>query len=821
MRVAGGVRAASCILFLTALPALASDASVSAELTTRLAEQIAEGLKGGEKFKVWAEVLGKKSEVGLASADAKSFSVLVQGNPFPLQWDKVKPEDVLGIAKSVAANKAERLLLAAEIAIACNQREQATDLISQARQADPNATEKINALASKIPDAAPPPAPKPVDTSALTGEGPAPAAAASKNNGMSLIAVPKKTGQPRKERPRLLFDAARVATVKARAASPDGKAFLNYLKNNPNDCSSRSYALAYVMTGDPQFANWAIERAQKVVSGGPANNVDDYDAYGEAVIVYDWCYSQLTETQRKDWQAWMLKGFDNTKDMYMEGYHNYGIRGCWAFALAGYALQGENSRSAELLDNAYNKRWRALILPAMKAGLAGGAWAEGEGYGATCGMAPVEIAELARCVEGKDLFSEAPEFFAGRLLFYMFVDLPGVENKGRRLWLNGDMNRRRNWDDALQQRLILQEVLRGTEVAAFGQAYSELPAAPTRQYYSSHWVDVMWRDRTAPQKPLEQFKLSHHAWGRCIVLMRSDWSETATHVGFVAGPFIAASHGHSDQGHFSIWKGGELVTQAGDYRGTGNRWALDAYKRTIAHNTLLIYDPSEKFKVRHQDAMNDGGQFWTDSESNMTGARIVAYDARRAYTYICADLTPAYSKNKAAAVRRQLLYLRPDTVIVHDKVVSTNPDFKKQWQCYLAGNAASSGKIFRTDNGKAKLKGEVLLPLDAQLTLQTGQDKAINVWGAKVAQPAGGSGDDGPAFRIDVHPGAARNADTFLVVMRVHEAGDPPATTIKDKGGQISISIPGLPEVLLSTEAAPGGSIGGHAFATTVLQAEE
>jgi len=384
------------------------------------------------------------------------------------------------------------------------------------------------------------------------------------------------------------------------------------------------------------------------------------------------------------------------------------------------------------------------------------------------------------------------------------------------------MNRRRNWDDGLQQRLLLQDVLRGTEIAAFAQAYSELPAAPTRQYYSSHWIDVMWRDRTAPQKPLEAFKLSHHAWGRGTVLMRSDWSETATHVGFVAGPFISASHGHSDQGHFSIWKGGELATMAGDYRGTGNRWALDAYKRTIAHNTLLIYDPAEKFKVRHVDALNDGGQLWTDLEDNMNGAKIIAYDARRAYTYICADLTPAYSKNKAAQVRRQMLYIRPDTVVILDRVVTTNPDFKKQWQCYLSGKASLDGKVFRTDNGKARLKGEVLLPLDATITLQTGQDKAINVFGTKVAQPAGGAGaDDGPAFRADVTPGAARNSDTFLVVMRAFENGEPPAATVKDKGGQVSIHIPGCGEVLLNSDASPGGSIGGQALATAVLQAEE
>src|SRR4029079_16879415 len=127
-------------------------------------------------------------------------------------------------------------------------------------------------------------------------------------------------------------------------------------------------------------------------------------------------------------------------------------------------------------------------------------------------------------------------------------------------------------------------------------------------------------------------------------------------------------------------------------------YGINAYKRTVAHNSLLILDPSEKFSVRFTNAANDGGQLWTDEDENLKGAKIIAYDARRAYTYICADLTPAYASKKASLVRRQLVYVRPGTVVILDRVISPHPEFQKVWQCYLSGAATQSGNKFATSN---------------------------------------------------------------------------------------------------------------------------
>jgi len=96
----------------------------------------------------------------------------------------------------------------------------------------------------------------------------------------------------------------------------------------------------------------------------------------------------------------------------------------------------------------------------------------------------------------------------------------------------------------------------------------------------------------------------------------------------------------------------------------------------------------------------------------------------------------------------------------------------------------------------------------------------MNVFGTNIAQTAG-NGDSGPSFRAEVRRGAARNDDTFLVVLHAYEGAAPGAATVKDSGTQVTITISGAEDVILNTDGNPGGSIGGKGLAQTVLAREE
>jgi len=54
------------------------------------------------------------------------------------------------------------------------------------------------------------------------------------------------------------------------------------------------------------------------------------------------------------------------------------------------------------------------------------------------------------------------------------------------------------------------------------------------------------------------------------------------------------AHQHLDVGHFLIYKYEELAGDGGHYDSFGSSHNVNYHLRTIAHSTILLYDPSEK-----------------------------------------------------------------------------------------------------------------------------------------------------------------------------------------------------------------------------------
>ena len=107
------------------------------------------------------------------------------------------------------------------------------------------------------------------------------------------------------------------------------------------------------------------------------------------------------------------------------------------------------------------------------------------------------------------------------------------------------------------------------------------------------------------------------------LVMRSGWGKDATWIEFACGPYFA-KHDHLDTNHFVIYHKGYLAIDAGaDYTDTESPHYLNQYRRTIAHNTMLVYQPGERFFWGENlwPAANDGGQrmdssrFWNSVRS--------------------------------------------------------------------------------------------------------------------------------------------------------------------------------------------------------------
>ena len=108
--------------------------------------------------------------------------------------------------------------------------------------------------------------------------------------------------------------------------------------------------------------------------------------------------------------------------------------------------------------------------------------------------------------------------------------------------------------------------------------------------------------------------------------MRNGWKPHSTWIEFDCGPYLA-KHQHLDQNQVTIYHGGYLAIDSGaDYTDSESPHYINYYRRTVAHNSILVYDLSEKFFWSQNllPAANDGGQRKDDGSgilSSASGAR--------------------------------------------------------------------------------------------------------------------------------------------------------------------------------------------------------
>ncbi|MCC7492896.1 MAG: heparinase II/III family protein [Fimbriimonadaceae bacterium] len=339
------------------------------------------------------------------------------------------------------------------------------------------------------------------------------------------------------------------------------------------------------------------------------------------------------------------------------------------------------------------------------------------------------------------------------------------------------------------------------------------------------WQMVLYRlfDATAGSPPtaLPLSRCFRHAGS---VVLRDSWDfDRATQVVFKSSPFFSNNHHHRDQNSFVIHYQAPLAIDSGGYGRCGeygSRHWYNYYIRSVAHNTVLVYDPQENFgESRHGRNSNDGGQaMWPFGSEAGQLADIVAggkqaldgilrYEDQPAYSYVLGDATKAYAPAKLQRFQRQMVFLRGHSaghpvIVVHDRVITTNPAFRKTWLLHSIDRPATDGCLswFDAAEGgdparRGRLYHEVLLPADATIQAVGGVAAQQEFWVAddghgqphnyreeflakfptealqEPAQRERGDLRELGGWRLEVSPGAARADDTFLNVLSVTDAG--------------------------------------------------
>jgi len=279
------------------------------------------------------------------------------------------------------------------------------------------------------------------------------------------------------------------------------------------------------------------------------------------------------------------------------------------------------------------------------------------------------------------------------------------------------------------------------------------------------------------------------------LVVRDGWKKDSTWIEFDCGPYLA-KHQHLDRNQINIYHGGYLAIDSGaDYTDSESPHYLNYYRRTVAHNSVLVYDPSEKFFWSENllAAANDGGQrmdssrYWNTIRSprdwehtrdlwDLGTMRVIDYLPGQ-YHYALGYATKAYSSDKMKKFTREILYAPAHNLLfVFDCVVSTNPSFRKAWLLHGVnqpsidqdvGQGTAEAKEFRNANtfcfreNKGELLVHSLLPRERVVTRRGGPGNEFYTPGNDNGGPWG-TGENWP---LEPAQGGPLSEDPKLVHM--------------------------------------------------------
>ncbi len=570
-----------------------------------------------------------------------------------------------------------------------------------------------------------------------------------------------------------------------------------------------SLGLVAAIEEDQGLARAAVDRALTYIRGPiRSGHVTFAHDLARCAFVYDLCHEHWTAGEREEFIAYLNATVDANTRSETHVFHNgwYGYKH-WGIGVACYATWGENERAPQILAT-LEEDWRTRAAPALELAGAGGGWAEGY-YTNYWLYEWLVFCEVALRCGGVDYYADAPAFFGSRAVASMFEAYPGIREYGsRRAIPMGDGGGRTfggDRDKTLTARRILVNHYRDDPAHQVVHAFNE--TTPRSSVGVNAYKDFLWRDATVPTGDLEAFRRSHLSAAAGYVHARSDWTDDATYFYLKAGDRFTA-HQHLDVGHFLIYKRDELAGDGGHYDGFGTSHDVNYHLRTIAHSTITVADPSEKWPgIRAGDVTgNDGGQHhdwphhngavadprgWHERSALYDIADIVAFQDQGEFVYVAADCSRAYSPDKVASFTRQVLHLRPDTFVIFDRVESTRAELRKAWLLQaMATPAVEHGRLVVT-NGEGRLFVQTLAPSEHDVTLHDGAD--LYRYGGEVYPPSRDTGP-APSCRVEVSPKIPAAVDYFLHVLTTSDASTSSvaAASVAEADDAVTVSLDGI-----------------------------
>lgn len=603
---------------------------------------------------------------------------------------------------------------------------------------------------------------------------------------------------------------------------PGGPAMTNHQTDVVSSIKAKALSfLLYERSGAPASAQRGREAVQMLLdylaavrfSPGYHYTNEKGDIILASAMVYDWCFPLMSTQQRAyvvtrftQIAATMEIGFPPSRQGAVVGHgsDNQLLRDQLSAAIAFYD-------EAPLVYNIVAGRFFADYIAPRNYAYAAQAYQQGASYGTVRFLSDMYAAWLFRRMGAAPVFDPVQQMTPYHWLYTRRPD--GQWMRDGDVYHSSYTNSRQYWSEPLAFMLPATYYNNPT------LKHEYLKQSLQQSTSFIHPKDSIWpivlgntgMDSTPSPVALPLSKYFPDPAG--LMIARTGWTD-GIHVesdNVVAtmklGGDWFGNHEHYDAGHFQIYYKGGLAIDSGIYSGRdvtdpaipleyGSAHDMNYHKRSIAHNTMLVYDPGENF----DGYANDGGQRFPGEEPrslaelangykvatvlrHQSGPQVQAPD----FSYIKGDLTAAYS-SKVRQFQRSFVFLNlkdashPAALIVFDKVSASDAGFKKTWLLHSQSEPEISGDtvvIQRTDwdyNSTVQYNGKLInrtvLPTNALLAKVGGSGNEFSVGGINypIQPEADYSTEEAGAWRLEVSPPTGNETDLFLNVMQVMDA---------------------------------------------------
>ena len=288
-----------------------------------------------------------------------------------------------------------------------------------------------------------------------------------------------------------------------------------------------------------------------------------------------------------------------------------------------------------------------------------------------------------------------------------------------------------------------------------------------------------WYDPKAPEVKWEEIPPTAVFEVEGWAAMRSGFDAKATEVSFVSG--VRDHTSRNKPNHFTVVKAGQyligtpaLLTDDGNMTGAwGNsivvdddwreQWAMNLQHPRDGEHLVINRFPPATFTYLGRDKLAFGFQAaeqgWgggLDLHGHtetlfMQEGRLLAYQTWPGLDFAAGDAANAWPADKVSQLDRQLVFVKPDLVVVYDRVKLGPAGHASKWIAATGPGLTTQGDSFLIKAGSEHLAGRALLPAGATASalkpFETG-------WVWKDQQ------------LLEIRPAAQSSQTEYLVVMR-------------------------------------------------------